>query len=106
MDIHIAILSSAMNQLFPFMYADTTFLERQSMEAIGIVMVVFGSLVAMVLIISLTLVAMVWGKRTTRSSQAEESQLIQEIYHGLARMGERVETLETLLIERDRQHKG
>jgi hypothetical protein len=31
---------------------------------------------------------------------AEETQMIQDIYHGLSKMEERVETLETILIER------
>lgn len=80
-------------------------IERHAMEAIGIVFVVFGSLVAMVLIISLTILALMWGRRGTRSNQAEESKMIQEIYHGLAKMEERVESLETLLLERERQQR-
>ena len=36
--------------------------------------------------------------------QAEETRLIQEMHRGLARMEERVETLETLLL--DRRRKG
>lgn len=80
-------------------------IERYAMEVVGIVFVVFGSLVAMVLIISLTFLALVWGRRGAKSNQAEESKLIQEIYHGLAKMEERVESLETLLLERERQQR-
>lgn len=40
------------------------------------------------------------GSRTTN---AEEARLIQDIYHGLLKMEERVEALETLLLERDRE---
>jgi phage shock protein B len=35
--------------------------------------------------------------------QAEETRLMQEIYQGLARMEERVEALETLLLDRQRK---
>lgn len=80
-------------------------IERFAMEVVGIVFVVFGSLVAMVLIIALTLLALVWGRKGAKSNQAEESKLIQEIYHGLAKMEERVESLETLLLERERQQR-
>lgn len=40
------------------------------------------------------------GSRTTN---AEEARLIQDIYHGLLKMEERVEALETILLERDRE---
>ena len=34
---------------------------------------------------------------------AEETKMIQDIYHGLSKMEERVEALETILIERQRK---
>jgi phage shock protein B len=37
--------------------------------------------------------------------QANETRIIQEIYQGLVRMEERVEALETILIERERGRK-
>jgi phage shock protein B len=43
-----------------------------------------------------------------RKDQAEDSKIIQEIYQGLGRMEERVEALETILLDRDkgnRQHE-
>lgn len=40
--------------------------------------------------------------REARRLQSEETRMIQDIYHGLLRMEERVETLETILMERER----
>ena len=39
-----------------------------------------------------------------KQSRAQETRLIQEIHHGLSRMEERVEALETILL--DRKKKG
>lgn len=44
------------------------------------------------------------GGRETRTSEADEARMIQDIYHGLMKMEERVEALETLLM--DTQRKG
>lgn len=44
------------------------------------------------------------GKHRGPLSEADEARMIQDIYHGLARMEQRVETLETLLL--DQQKKG
>ena len=38
-----------------------------------------------------------------RKIHDEETQMIQDIYHGLSKMEERVEALETILIERQRK---
>lgn len=44
------------------------------------------------------------GGGGNRSRQTdEEARLLQELHQGLGRMEERVETLETLLLERDRK---
>jgi len=40
-----------------------------------------------------------------RKAQADETRIIQEIYQGLSRMEERVEALETILIEREKGGK-
>jgi len=40
-----------------------------------------------------------------RASNVDEARLIQDIYHGLLKMEERVEALETLLLEREREKK-
>ena len=39
-------------------------------------------------------------------AQADEAQMIQELYQGLSRMEERVETLETLLLDQERKGEG
>jgi len=40
-----------------------------------------------------------------RRLQSEETKMIQDIYNGLLRMEERVETLETILLDRDRNKR-
>ncbi|GMU92873.1 MAG: hypothetical protein AMXMBFR4_19310 [Candidatus Hydrogenedentota bacterium] len=40
---------------------------------------------------------------TSGAGQPDETRLIQDIYHGLLKMEERVEALETLLLERERK---
>jgi len=40
-----------------------------------------------------------------RKAQVDETRIIQEIYQGLSRMEERVEALETILIEREKGRK-
>ncbi len=43
--------------------------------------------------------------RTGREEQAEEARMIQEMYAGMTRMEERIEVLETLLLEQDAKEK-
>lgn len=45
------------------------------------------------------------GKRSSKVD-SDETRLIQDLHHGLSRMEDRIETLETLLIDRDRQHRA
>jgi phage shock protein B len=76
------------------------------MKEIVIVAIVFGSLLLTLAIIPGTiLIAIKLFKggisRTDRKQQAEETKMIQEIYQGLSRMEERVEALETILLDRD-----
>ena len=40
-----------------------------------------------------------------QKANTDEARMIQEIYQGLARMEERVESLETILLERERSRK-
>ncbi len=46
------------------------------------------------------------GGRKEQATSEEESRLIQELYNGLGRMERRVESLETLLLERERKEAG
>lgn len=43
--------------------------------------------------------------RKDRAAQTEETKMIQDIYQGLSRMEERVEALETILIERQKRNQ-
>lgn len=65
-----------------------------------VVLVVFGSLLAGLFIICWTIVKLV-GRGNNRGGSAEEARIIQEIHQGLVRMEQRVEALETLLLERE-----
>lgn len=42
------------------------------------------------------------GSNQSRKADAEETRLIQEIHHGLRRMEDRVQTLETLVLDDDK----
>ncbi|HCU68220.1 MAG TPA: hypothetical protein DGF30_03140 [Desulfomicrobium sp.] len=44
--------------------------------------------------------------RTGREGGESEAQMIQEMYQGLARMEERIETLETILLEKDKERQS
>lgn len=81
------------------------------MNEIIIVAIVFGSLLLMVAIIPGTIlvaIKLIKGgiSRTDRKQQAEETKMIQEIYQGLTRMEERVESLETILLDRDGKERN
>jgi phage shock protein B len=69
-----------------------------------IVAIVFGSFVLIPAVIGGTIVISIKLLRggTSRKDQAEDSRIIQEIYQGLARMEQRVEALETILLDRDK----
>ncbi|CAB1065575.1 hypothetical protein D1BOALGB6SA_10372 [Olavius sp. associated proteobacterium Delta 1] len=72
-----------------------------------IVAIVFGSFVLIPAVIGGTIVISIKLLRggATRKDQAEDSKIIQEIYQGLGRMEERVETLETILLDRDKRDR-
>ncbi len=77
--------------------------------AIIAVIVLFG--IPLVAVIGGILLAMLKVTRggpshTDKKQQAEETGLIQEINDGLVRMEERIETLETLLFDRDEKVAG
>ena len=58
-------------------------------------------------VIFLAALGILTGRNVQRRnvSTEEEARLIQDIYHGLLKMEERVEALETLLLERDRENE-
>jgi hypothetical protein len=41
--------------------------------------------------------------KSEKNTRTEETKMIQDIYHGLSKMEERIEALETILIERQRK---
>lgn len=74
-----------------------------------IIAIIFGSFVLIPLVIGGTIVISIKLLKggTSRKDQTEDSKVIQEIYKGLSRMEERVEALETILLDRekgDRHH--
>ena len=69
-----------------------------------IVAIVFGSLVLIPAVIGGTIVLSIrLLKGNSRKDQAEDSKIIQEIYQGLSRMEERVEALETILLDQEKE---
>ena len=75
------------------------------MNHVLIVAIVFGSVVLIPAIIGGTIllsIKLLKGK-TSRKDQADDSKVVQEIYQGLSQMEERVEALETLLLDREKR---
>jgi phage shock protein B len=78
------------------------------MHAALILGIIFGgSVLALAIIGSTVLMAIKIIKggfsRKDQRFQTEEAKMIQEIYRGLSRMEERVEALETIILDRDRK---
>jgi len=73
---------------------------------------VFGSIVLAMGVIAgaaVIVIRLIFGggiSRDEQKLQAEEAGMIQEIYRGLAKMEERIEVLETILLERERKERG
>lgn len=72
-----------------------------------IVAIVFGSFVLIPAVIGGTIIMSIklLKSGTSRKDQAEDSKIIQEIYQGLSRMEERVEALETIILDRDKDKR-
>ena len=80
------------------------------MEGVFIAVVVFGGIVLALAVIGSSVLmglkilkggASPGGQKT----QTDEAKIIQEIYQGIGRMEERVEALETILLEREKGRK-
>lgn len=69
-------------------------------DPVAIVGIVAGAFVLTVGIIAASLVVLVSGRRRNLLSD-DESRLMQELHQGMLKMERRVETLETLLLERE-----
>jgi phage shock protein B len=80
------------------------------MHAVMIVATVFGGiLLALAIIGSTVLIAIKIIKggvsRAGQKSQTEEAKMIQEIYEGLSKMEQRVDSLETIILDSRREEK-
>lgn len=79
------------------------------MSALAPIIILGMVLLSLVVLCSTILIAIkiIKGGVSTRGQQehSNEAKMIQEIYQGLARMEERVESLETILMERERSGK-
>jgi phage shock protein B len=78
------------------------------MKEVLIVGIIFaGILLALAIIPGTILIAIKMLKggfsRTNQKQQSDEARMIQEIYRGFSRMEERVDALETILFDRDRE---
>ena len=81
------------------------------MQGIIALSIIFGGSVLILAIIGSTILMAikffkggVSGK--SRRDQADEAKMIQEIYKGLSRMEERVEALETIILDRERKDRA
>lgn len=81
------------------------------MNSVFIVAVFFGGLVLALAIIGSTIligIRIVKGgvSRKGQAYQADETRMIQELYQGLTKMEERVDALETILLDQERKGKA
>jgi phage shock protein B len=72
--------------------------------------IVFGSSILVLAIISATILMAIkilkgGVSRKGQQRQSEETRVIQEIYQGLARMEERMEALETIVLDKERKDR-
>lgn len=80
------------------------------MQAVSIIAVIFGGIILALAIIGSTLITAIkvlkgGVSRKGQKLEADEAGMMQEIYKGLSRMEDRVETLETLLLDRERKDR-
>ncbi|MBN1601755.1 MAG: envelope stress response membrane protein PspB [Chitinispirillaceae bacterium] len=75
------------------------------MYDIIIVALVFGSLTVCVLFVCLVLMMNMFRKKSiSKVSGHEEALMVQEMYNGLNRMESRIEALETILLDREKNN--
>ncbi|UCF83193.1 MAG: phage-shock protein [Desulfobacteraceae bacterium] len=81
------------------------------MSAVLILIIIFGgSILALAIIGSTILMAIKIMKgglsRKGQKLETDEAKVIQQIYQGLSRMEERVEALETIILDRERKDQA
>ena len=74
------------------------------MSTILIVAIVFGSILTLAALVCGTIILVFRAgatgfSKSSRQTRNEESKMIQEIHQGLSKMEQRIETLETILME-------
>ncbi len=75
------------------------------MNSVLIVGLCIGGAILLIATLGLIIIGIIRAAKTgglskkDKQTHAQETQMIQDIYHGLSKMEERVETLETILIE-------
>jgi len=74
------------------------------MHGVLVVAIVFGGIVLALVIIGSTILMIIkilrgGFSRKDQKLEADEARMIQEIYQGLSRMEERVEALETIILD-------
>lgn len=74
-------------------------------EAI-IVSIIFGSIIALAVLICGTVIIInrTRAKQGSRGANSDEAQIVQEIYQGLEKLEERIEALETILTENNKRN--
>ena len=78
------------------------------MNTVIIVAIVFGSILTFAALVCGTVLAIVKMRNSGlskggRGSQSDEARIIQEIYQGLSHMEQRIDALETILMDRQKQ---
>ena len=78
------------------------------MEGVFIMAVIFTGIVLALLVIGGTLLMAIklikgGGSRKDQERLAEEARMVQEIYQGMSTLEERVESLETLLLDKEKR---
>ncbi|MBT3177627.1 MAG: phage-shock protein [Desulfobacula sp.] len=74
-----------------------------------IVGICIGGAILLIATLGLIIIGIIRASKTgglskkEKQNHAEETKMIQDIYHGLSKMEERVDALETILIERQRK---
>ena len=74
-----------------------------------IVAICIGGAILLIVTIGLLIIGIIKVAKTgglskkEKQTRTDETQMIQDIYHGLSKMEERVEALETILIERQKE---
>lgn len=81
------------------------------MTSVLVVALVFGSILTFAALVCGTILAVVKMRQSglSKDARSDEARIIQEIYQGLSDMEERIETLETILMDskekKERRHE-